>query len=409
MELLGFNKIGKIKKVMIKVDKDYIIKIRREIHEYPETGFDLPRTTGIVKRELESFGIEYTEKYCQGSVVGYINPKKQGFTICIRADMDALNMQEEVDLPFKSKIDGKMHACGHDAHTAMLLGAAKYLKSIEKDLNCRVKLLFQPCEEGPGSGAIEMVQAGVLEDVDVIIGLHVEDGLHSGILAVCSGSSQASSRNFLVEIFGKTAHITTPEFGIDALRTAVEAYTNSQKYIAKRRPKDRCAYGFGTLNAGRTQNNFADYASMSGTIRTFDIEDDKFVIDSIERAVKEACEKSGATYKITAPLKCISVYNNPYICTLLEDSFSKVVGKENVKKMHQKMGSEDFSRYVEKKPGALFRLGIKNPEKGMVSETHLSDFLLDEEVLDLGASAFVQFVLDNQNGIDMEKIEKSKN
>lgn len=394
---------------MIKVDKDYIVKIRREIHEYPETGFDLPRTTAIVKRELDNMGIEYTEKYCQSSVVGYINPEKSNFTICLRADMDALNMVEQNDLPFKSKIEGKMHACGHDAHTAMLLGAAKYLKSVQNDINCRVKLLFQPCEEGPGSGAIEMVKAGVLDDVDVIIGLHVEDGLPSGTLAVCHGSSQASSRNFLVEIFGKTAHITTPEFAVDALNTAVEAYINAKKYIAERTPKDRCSYGFGTLNAGRTQNNYADYATMSGTIRTFDMEDDNFVINQIEKAVKEASEKSGATYKITAPLKCISVYNNPYICSLLENSFEKVVGKENVRKMHQKMGSEDFSRYVEKKPGALFRLGIKNPEKGMISETHLSDFLLDEDVLELGASAFVQFVLDNQNGIDMEKVEQSKN
>ena len=393
---------------MIKIDKEYIIKIRREIHAYPETGFDLPRTTALVKRELDSMGISHTDKYCASSVVGYINPDKE-FTICIRADMDALNMVEQTDLPYKSKIEGKMHACGHDAHTAMLLGAAKYLKSIEDKINCRVKLLFQPCEEGPESGAIEMVKAGVLDDVDVIIGLHVEDGLHSGILAVCSGSSQASSRNFLVEIFGKTAHITTPEFGIDAIKTAVDAYVNANKYIAERKPKDRLKYGFGTLQAGRTQNNVADYASMKGTIRSFNMEDDAFVIGSIEKATKEACEKTGATYKITAPLKCVSVYNNPYICTLLESAFIKVVGKENVGKMHQKMGSEDFSRYVEKKPGALFRLGIRNPEKGMVSETHLSDFLLDEEVLDLGASAFVQFVLDNHNGIDMDKVEKSKN
>ena len=127
-----------------KIDKDYVLNIRHALHEYPEIGFDLPRTTALVKSELDKMGIPYTEKYGEGSVVGYINPEAENYTIGLRADMDALLIQEINDIPFKSKIDGQMHACGHDAHTAMLLGAAKTLKEIERELTCRVMLLFQP-------------------------------------------------------------------------------------------------------------------------------------------------------------------------------------------------------------------------------------------------------------------------
>jgi len=146
---------------MYQIDKDYIIKLRREIHEYPEVDFELPKTIAVVKRELEALGIPYTEKYGKSSVVGYINPQKKGFTIGIRADMDALLINEINDIPYKSKVEGKMHACGHDAHTAMLLGTAKALKALEDQINCRVMLLFQPSEEGRQSGAELMVRDGI--------------------------------------------------------------------------------------------------------------------------------------------------------------------------------------------------------------------------------------------------------
>ena len=184
-------------------DKEYIISLRHEIHEYPEIGFDLPRTIEVVKRELDKLGIEYTEKYGESSVVATINPEKSHFTIGIRADMDALLIQEKTDLPFKSKIDGQMHACGHDAHTAMLLGTAKALKSMEDKIACRVMMVFQPSEEGVRSGAAELVKGGLMDEIDVIVGMHVENWLESGHLGVCKGSSMASSRNIKLEFFRK--------------------------------------------------------------------------------------------------------------------------------------------------------------------------------------------------------------
>ena len=191
----------------MRADKEYIISLRRELHEYPEIGFDLPRTLALVKRELTGLGVEYTERYGESSIVATINPEKTQFTIGIRADMDALLIHEKTNLSFKSKIDGQMHACGHDAHTAMLLGTAKMLKAMEKELSCRVLLVFQPSEEGVRSGAAELVRGGLMDEIDVIIGMHIENWLPVGSIGVCSGSSMASSRNFRVDFYGETLRI----------------------------------------------------------------------------------------------------------------------------------------------------------------------------------------------------------
>jgi len=164
---------------MFGINNENIVKIRREIHEYPELDFDMEKTLSVVKRELDKIGLTYTEEYGQGSLVAYINPEKDNFTIALRADMDALRIYELTDVPFRSKIDGRMHACGHDAHTAILIETARVLKSMEKDLNCRVKLLFQPSEEGMKSGAMMMVENGVLDDVDIIAGLHIKNNMDS--------------------------------------------------------------------------------------------------------------------------------------------------------------------------------------------------------------------------------------
>jgi len=385
---------------MFTIDNDYIVAIRREIHEYPETGFDLPKTVAVVERELAAMGIPYTEKYGKGSVVGYINPDKDSFTIGLRADMDALDITEKVDVPYKSKIGGKMHACGHDAHTAVLLGAAKALKGMESQINCRVKLIFQPSEEGMDKGAEMMCKNGVMDDVDVIIGQHIETLFDAGKMGVRSGFAQASSRNFKIEIFGESTHATTPQEGIDALGIAVRIYNDIQHFMIREvDPFEKCVCSVGSLHAGKGQNNIADYAEMVGTIRALDMKVDNFIIDRLERTVKNRAEEAGAKWKVTAPLKTPSVNNDPRIAQLVLRTLQKVVGKENVAEMPIKLGAEDFSHYQLKKPGVLFRLGVRNQEKGFVNDTHSAYFQLDEDVLHLGSRAFVQFVLDNMNGI----------
>ena len=389
-------------------DKEYIIALRREIHEYPEIGFDLPKTIAVVKRELDKLGIEYTEEYGKSSVVATINPDKKDFTIGIRADMDALLIQEKTDLPFKSKIDGQMHACGHDAHTAMLLGTAKALKAMEDKISCRVKLLFQPSEEGQQSGAELMVADGVMDDIDVIIGQHIENWLDVGTVGVCKGASMASSRTVKIQFFGKTAHATLPHSGIDALAAAVKTYNDIQFMLTREmNPFDRYVCSVGKLSAGTTQNVIADYAEMLISVRAYKNEVDEHIAKRIAQIAKNAADELSAKVEIESDLKCFVVYNNPYISELLLSSAGKIVGADNIAEMPVKMSSEDFSQYLTKKPGVFMRLGTRNEKKGCTTLPHNNDFLIDEDAFVYGSDTCVQFVLDNMNGLDMKKVEAS--
>lgn len=387
-------------------DKDYIISLRHEIHEYPEIGFELPKTIAVVKRELESLGIEYTTEYGESSVVGIINPDKKHFTIGIRADMDALLIQEKTDLSFKSKIDGQMHACGHDAHTAMLLGTAKVLKAMEDKIACRVMLVFQPSEEGIRSGGEELVNGGLMEEIDVIVGLHIENWLESGKIGVCAGASMASSRNFRIDFYGATAHASLPQSGKDALACAVRTYNNIQQVISREvNPFEKFVCSIGQLSGGTSQNIIADHAYMVGTIRTFNMELDDFLVRRITEIAKNEAALIGAEASVETSLQAYVVYNNPYISELVLESAKKV--SSGIQKMPEKLSSEDFSHYLTKKPGVFIRLGTRNEEKGCVTLPHNNDFLIDEEAFVTGSDTCVQFVLDNMNGIDMEKVKVS--
>ena len=393
---------------MINIDKDYIIKLRREIHMYPEVDYDLPKTVALVKRELDAMGVPYTEKYGQGSVVGYINPDKTDFTIGIRADMDALRMTEANDCEYRSRHDGMMHSCGHDAHTAILLATAKALKTMEGELACRVKLVFQPSEEGVTSGAIMMIENGVLDDVDMMMGLHVGTTIDAGKLGVCPGISSASSRHFKIEVGGKSIHATTYHKGIDALAIAVKMYDGIQSIFANEvNPKERVVCRVTKLHSGTAQNIVPDYALMQGTIRTLNVPVSEHIHDRMQKLAKSLSDLYGVEIKVHAPLKSTCVYNNPYLSELMFKSMEKVVGKENVLKVEFGMGSEDFSRFTDIVPSVFFRLGTKNEAKGINQLAHQVDFKLDEDALIYGAQNFVQFVLDNQNGVDIEKAKES--
>ena len=386
-------------------DTDYIINLRHEIHKYPEIGFDLPRTIAVVKRELEKLNVPYSEKYGESSVVGFINPNKKGFTIGIRADMDALPIEEKVDIPFKSTIKGQMHACGHDAHTAMLLGTAKALKEMEDKIDCRVLLIFQPSEEGVRSGAKELVDGGLMDEVDVIVGLHVENWLPSGTIGVCSGSSMASSRNFKVSFYGATAHASLPQSGVDALSAIIKTYNDIHLSLAREvNPFEQYVFSVGKLEGGTTQNVVADYAYMVGTIRTFNNELDDYIIKKLEKIANLVASETGARAEVETSLQATVLYNNPYLSSLALKSAEKIVTEKGIVKMNKKLSSEDFSHYVSKKPGVFIRLGTRNEEKGCVTLPHNNDFLIDEDAFEIGTNLCVQFVLDNMKGIDADKL-----
>lgn len=382
------------------VNKDYIISLRRKIHMNPEVGFDLPNTIALVKRELDSMGVAYTEKYGRSSVVATINGNCKGFTIGIRADMDALPITETNDIPYKSRIPGKMHACGHDAHTAMLLGTAQVLKSVEKDLACCVKLIFQPCEEGGDSGAKYMVQDGVMDDIDIIIGLHVENWLESGHIGVCPGISMAASRPITIEFFGKTAHATLPQSGHDALAMAVKTYNDIQLMLAREiDPFARYVCSVGSLHSGTAHNIIADYAVVQISLRTYETSLDEYIYKQICKISHQGADLFGGRVKIESELKAYPINNDPVISQKVVDSAIKVVGPDRIATMPIKMSSEDFSFYLTKKPGVFFRIGTKNSEKGCDTLPHNNDFMIDEEALEFGSKTCVQFVIDNMLGI----------
>ena len=381
------------------IDNEYIKELQHELHRIPELGFELPRTVAVVKRELDKIGIEYTEKYGKSSIVADLNPEKTNFTIAIRADMDALPITEQSGVEYSSEIEGHMHACGHDAHTAILIATAKTLFEMKDEISCHVRFIFQPSEECPTSGAKMLVDNGVMDGVDVIIGLHV-GGCRSGQMGICSGASMAASRPFKLEFFGKSTHAATPHNGNDALAAAVRAYTSIKLMTSTEiTPLERFICSIGKLNAGTAQNIIADYAEMVGTIRTFNLDIDKYIIERIESIAESIKRETGVDYKLTTHLKSGVVYNDPKISEKVLEAQKKVIGEENIAHIAIRLGAEDFAFYGEKAPAAFFRLGVLNEEKGCISPAHNSDFKVDDDVLHLGAETFVQFVLDNMNGI----------
>lgn len=385
---------------MISVDKEYILALRHEIHEYPELEFNLPRTLAVVRRELDDLGIPYTEQYGRSSIVGYLNPDCKDFTIGIRADMDALPLTEKTDLPYASKIPGAMHACGHDAHTAMLLGTAKALKALEKDLKCRVLLVFQACEEGSDSGAREMVKDGLMDEINLIIGMHIENWLEAGTVGVGEGACMAASHPIHIEFFGKTAHASLPQSGANALAMAVNTYTGIQTMLATRiDPFAKYICCVGQLTAGHTDNVIPDYAQMKISLRSYDTALESFIVENIRAIAENAAKVQGGTVKFHHETKALPVINHPVVRQAVLESAAKVVGERNIAPMPIKMSSEDFSFFVDKKPGAFIRLGTRNAAKGCVTLPHNNDFLLDEDALPIGSQVCVQFVLDHMGGM----------
>ena len=384
------------------IDGSYILAIRRELHKYPELAFDLPKTLALIRRELDSMGIPYTEKYGKSSIVAFINPDCTDFSIGLRADTDALPLTEKTGLPYASQHPGIMHACGHDAHTAMLLGAAKALKAMEKDLRCKVVLLFQACEEGELSGAKLMVHDGVMDLVDVLVGMHIENWLETGTVGICPGVSMAASHPLRIEFFGKTAHATLPQSGVDALSMAVETYNGIAAMKATQmNPFDKYVCTVGMLAAGSTDNVIPDYAEMKISLRTFDTKVESFIVENIRTIAENAAARRGGSIVFHEDTKALPLCNDPLVSQQVLTSAAKIVGQENIVTMPEKLSSEDFSFYVSQKPGAFLRLGTRNEEKSCVTLPHNNDFMLDEDALPLGSRIFVQFVLDNMGGIEI--------
>ena len=397
-------------------DNAYILECRRTIHRWPEGGFDLPRTVAFVESQLDGMGIEHTDRYGISGVVGYINYSdcscgdavkpcsSKPHTVAIRADMDALPVTEKTGLPFSSERPGIMHACGHDAHTAVLLGVARVLKRNEDKLNCRVKLIFQASEESAfdkRSGAQLMCNDGVLDDVDVIVGCHVDNNYPAGVLGIHPGPCSSNSNPITVEFFGRASHATHPEQGCDALAMAVR-FVNDYQYALTRQvdPTEVVASSVCSLRTDNDSFNIiADHAVVKMTLRTFS-DGTNDCIENLIRSIAHSCATQlGGTCKVDAGINYPFNFNEPSVCAMMHSAHARVVGEDNAITAGLDITSEDFSFYSKIRPSCYFRLGTRNEEKGCIQALHANDFMIDEDALATGCKAFVQFVLDYNGNI----------
>ena len=364
--------------------KDYIIEKRRDFHMNPELGYEEYRTSEIVSNELKELGYKVFKTAGTG-VVGLLNEGKR-YIVALRADMDALPINEENDVPYRSRVAGKMHACGHDAHTAMLLGAARVLSRIKDRLKGTIKLIFQPAEEG-GLGAKKVVEEGVVDDVEAIFGLHVWSDLDSGKIGVREGPMMASADAFKVVIKGMGGHAASPHEAIDPIAIAGSLLNIYQRIVTREiDPLEPAVITVASINAGTTFNVIPERIEMKGTIRTFN----KDVRDYIVKRMEEITIKYSDALRAEAEFELVEDYIPPTINDPDLTNFAKEVLKPLGEIVSPKptMGAEDFSFYTGKTRGLYVILGIRNKDKGIVYPHHHPRFDVDEDVLWIGTAIY---------------------
>jgi len=365
--------------------ESYIVEMRRDFHMYPELKYEEERTSSIVSKELEELGYEVMRTAKTG-IIGILRGKEEGRTVTLRADMDALPVQEENDVPYKSRVPGKMHACGHDAHTAMLLGAAKILAEIKDKLNGTVKLIFQPGEEG-GLGAKKIVEEGHLDDVDAIFGIHVWAELPSGTIGIREGPLLASADAFKATIRGKGGHGAVPHMSIDPIVVAIDIANAYQKIISREiNPLDPAVISVTKIVAGTTFNVIPETAELWGTIRAFNEGIRDFIIERM-RQITEGYAKS---MRCDGGFELTMEHIPPTINDKGLADFARRILKPlgEIVEPRPTLGAEDFAFYTQKTPGLFVLLGIRNEEKGIIYPHHHPKFNVDESVLWKGSAIY---------------------
>ena len=305
--------------------------------------------------------------------------------------MDALPVEEKTDLPYRSKIPGQMHACGHDAHTAILLAVAKYLKENENGLSCKVRLIFQPAEECAISGAKMMLDNGVMNDVDHILCTHCDNTFDVGNIGTHHGDYMAACVPATIRFIGKTSHATLPQFGIDANAMAVEAYQKMNEAVKEEAAKTPYIWSVGRISGGHVHNVIADLCEMDISFRFYDMDFAARVEKRVKRICNDIAEHYGGKCEIAWNISTGPVINDKTIV----DSFKSILLKKNfsIKEIDSKMSSEDFGWYLTKVPGMLFRFGTRNEENGCTTVAHNNDFCIDENGMKPAIEAFCTYVL----------------
>ena len=378
--------INKIKSLAKELKND-VIDIRRQIHQSPGLSFEEYETSNLIQSLLTSWNIEYdllTETGIVATIKGR-NPEKK--TVALRADIDALPIQEKNDCSYKSAIDGVMHACGHDAHTAMLLGASKILNDLKDGFEGTIKLVFQPGEEKLPGGASIMIEKGVLKDVDLIIAQHVYPDLPCGEVGFCSGEYMASCDEINITIKGKGGHAAKVKERSNTTVAAAKllcAISELSSEFNKEERKNPIIIAFGSFIADGTYNVIPNEVTLKGTMRTFDENDRK----TVKNKIKEFCAEVASSFNVEADLFIEQGYpvliNDVSLTNSLRDKAVDFMGEEKVKDIPQLMTAEDFAWYSHQTKSCMYRVGTSNVEKGIVSKQHTPTFDIDEDALEIG-------------------------
>ncbi len=388
-----------IKDVKNKINdiEEELILWRRDFHRHPELAFEEERTSELVSEKLKKWGY-WVEKMAGTGVVALLkkeNKVSTEKTIAIRADMDALPLVEKTGLEYSSEIPGKMHACGHDAHTAIGLGAAKVLSFFKEELKGNVKFIFQPAEEGPG-GAKPMIEEGALKnpEVDIIIALHNRTSISVGEIGVGHGPIMASIDKFKLKVKGVGAHGAHPDEGVDPIVVASHLVLALQELVSREsEPTDPLVITTGSIHGGTTTNVIPDEVELKGTIRTLNPKLRKNIKIRIEEVVKGITSTFRADYDLEYSSGYPVTINNEKATLMMEEVIVEMLGKENLYKMKKpSMGGEDFAYFLNEIPGSFVFLGTKNTEKGIVYPSHNPEFNIDEDILKIGVELFVRSV-----------------
>ena len=375
--------------------EEHIIDMRRRLHRHPELGCEETETTAFIVSELREIGIPVITFDDITGCIAVIEGGKPGKTVMLRADIDARPITEQTGLPFASETPGVMHACGHDCHTAMLLGAARVLWEMREELRGTVKLIFQMGEE-IGRKSEEYVSRGALKGVDAIFGMHVWPSMPIGTFNFEDGERMACSDRFTIQIHGCAAHGSAPHLGHDAILAAAAAVMALQSIPSRQNnPLDSLVVTVGMMNGGTKQNILADHVELVGTVRAFNRDFRNSMPERIRTVVQNTVQAYGCTadcdyYFGPSPL----INDDPDLVRIARHAAARVLGEEAYRSSQKVTGAEDFSVYMEHIPGVYGYLGIRNPEKGIDCGNHHPCFLVDEDVLVKGAEIYVRFALD---------------
>ncbi|MGX9242548.1 M20 metallopeptidase family protein [Pantoea dispersa] len=371
----------------------HLIAIRRDIHAHPELGFDTVRTAAIVEQELLRLGLTPQTGVGRTGVMVDITGTQPGKTVLLRADMDALPIHEQTGLPFSSIWPGKMHACGHDIHTATLLGVAAILADLRSQLRGTVRLIFQPAEETPESGAQAMIAAGAADGIDVAITLHNKPELAAGEIALTRGASTASSDEFDLVIHGKSTHAARPHMGTDPIIAAASLVTQLQTIVSRELdPANSAVLTIGHIHGGTTHNIISDSCLIQGTIRAKSPQARAHMEDAFRRICAGVALSLNTRIEVNYQRGVPPLMNDDALIDALEPILSHQFGKPVVAKPSSSFGAEDFSLFTERVPGCQIHIGSGAP--GRDDHLHNSDYQPDERSIHAGTQALARIAID---------------